>query len=89
MLTTVKPVTLLLTLAWSSGAPLFDAVRPKALDLPLRGFHEDVSLAASEGFTAIRQLAATGSVRGTVEAIPGAKLFRQVDRDVKAAIPSP
>ena len=89
MLATLKPVTVLLTLAWSSGAPLFDAVRPKALDLPLRSFHEDVRLAASEGFTALRQFAWTGSLRGAVEAIPGAQLFRQVDRDVKAAIPNP
>jgi hypothetical protein len=89
MLTTLKPVTLLLTMAWSCGAPLFDAVRPKALDLPLRSFHEDVSLATSEAFMAIRQFATTGNVRGTVEALPGAKLFRQVDRDLKSAIPNP
>lgn len=67
MLSALKPVSLILAMAYSYGAPLFDPVRPGALDLPLRGFHEDMTVAARDGFAIIRQLATAGSIHGSLE----------------------
>jgi hypothetical protein len=89
MLTALKPVTLVLAMAYSSGAPLFDAVRPAAMDLPLRSFHEDVGLAAQGGLQGLRQLVTAKTIRDTAELLPVGKLFRQVDRELKGATAVP
>lgn len=89
MFASLKSLSLLLTLAYSSGAPVFDAVRPAALDLPLRSFHEDVRLAAESGFSSVRQLASIKTVRNSIENLPVSQKFRQLGRDLSRTTPAP
>lgn len=46
---------ILLTLTYAFGAPMFDDVRPEAIDMPLRYFHQDVGLAAAKGARLARE----------------------------------
>lgn len=46
---TLKPLAVIMVLAYSAGSPVFAEVRPRALDMPLRGFHKDVTAAAFTG----------------------------------------
>ena len=82
MFTSLKPLSLFLALAYSSGAPAFDAVRPQAFDAPLRSFHQYVRLAAESGISTARQLARVETVRDSIELLPVATLFRQIERDI-------
>lgn len=47
---TLKPLSLVLLMAYSAGSPAFAELRPRALDTALRGFHHDVTVAAFRGF---------------------------------------
>lgn len=61
MLPTVKPLILVLSLAYAAGAPGLDGLRPKAVDQSLRLFHAEVTLLAGEGLRA-----ATGARHDTL-----------------------
>jgi hypothetical protein len=69
---TLKPLGLVLLMAYSAGSPAFEEMRPRAVDTALRGFHHDVTLAAFKGIglaqAAARidpwEVAATASVSG-------------------------
>ena len=82
MFTSLKSLSMFLALAYSSGAPVFDGVRPGPLDVPLRSFHQDVQLAARNGVAFIRDLASTETARSAVEGNPATKLIRQIGRDL-------
>ncbi len=55
---TLKPLLLILATAFACGSPYFDAVRPQALDEPLRGFHSDATATGRAGLRAVRAVAA-------------------------------
>ncbi len=69
---TLKPLLLILVTAYAAGSPILDAVRPHALDEPLRGFHKDVAAMGRAGMQVARAVAmtsphdivATGTVSG-------------------------
>lgn len=84
MLPTTKPLSVLLMLAYASGAPLFDSIRPAPLDLPLRGFHTEVTALAHDGFRTVRKVAADPIGHAT-DPIFG-RLFAGIARDMGRAV---
>ena len=71
---TLKPLLLVLVAAFAAGSPLLDAVRPRVLDEPLRGFHKDVTATGLAGMqvaravsaTSLSEILATGTLSGRV-----------------------
>ena len=66
MITSLKSLSVVLAMTYSSGSPLFETLRPQPLDAPLRGFYRTITAFGAEG------------VRTLVAATPFDKLDREL-----------
>lgn len=49
MLDVAKPLMILLTCFYGCGSKAFDPLRPEPINVPLKGFHQEVNVAMSFG----------------------------------------
>ena len=89
MLSSAKPLVLCLGLAYLSGSPCFDAVRPDALDMPLQGFYQEMTAFAAGWFRTAGLISREDVIAATDRTTTGlffARLMGDVGRDLKDAI---
>ncbi len=85
MLSTAKPLFLVLSAAYSLGAQPLEAYRPAALDAPLAGFHQDVTVVAGAAATVVKVVADDLQSGESAANLPG-RLLDTVKREMRAVI---
>ncbi len=85
MFSTAKPVFLLLSAAYGLGAQPMDSIRPRPLDAPLTGFHQDVTVVAGAAAMVVKVVADDLTSGESAVNLP-ARLLDTVRREMRAVI---